>query len=580
MIRDLSAIDWSRWLGTVVVLVVLVLISVFDFFLKRANRKPRKSSTNQPAPRPTTSRRETTPIAPGQLDLPNSPAATSAKSVTATPSRPAPAPAQRPPEPRKNQTLNLDPGQFAPITDAQTKQQASAAGNLLRNLQFGLQSRIPPVSDPRTLLIDRALVGHGLLTPEDLVEIHKVGAEMEAARPDHVSANAAAEQAVRDLDEDRKQRKLQKQKQAAQRKKERADAIAKRRQTDIIFLGRGVSRGLADRRASVEKLTAAGLPLLATPADVAAALNISIPRLRWLAFHSDAAAVTHYIRFTIPKRSGGTRTLFAPHRDIAATQQWILEHILSKVPTHAAAHGFVSGRSTVSNATGHVKRDLVINCDLTDFFPTITVGRVRGIFQQLGYSPAAATVLSLLCTESPRRLVTYSGKPYHVATGPRALPQGACTSPALSNLAARRLDSRLAGIATKLGWTYSRYADDLTFSADGDAATKVGYLLARIRHITTDEGFAVNEKKTRVQRKSAAQSVTGIIVNERPGVPRDLARRLRAILHRAKTQGLAAQNRQKLPHFEAWLDGMIAYISMVNPNQAKPLREALDALGA
>jgi retron-type reverse transcriptase len=221
---------------------------------------------------------------------------------------------------------------------------------------------------------------------------------------------------------------------------------------------------------------------------------------------------------------------------------------------------------------------VVVNADLKDFFPTITFARVKGIFQSLGYSPAAATIFALLCTESPRKQITYAGKTFEAATGPRVLPQGACTSPALSNLAARRLDARLHGIAAKLGWTYTRYADDLTFSADGEAAEKVGYVLARIRHIAEDEGFAVNEKKTRVQRPNSAQSVTGLVVNRRVGVPRDVVRRLRAILHRAKTQGLAAQNRENRPHFAAWLRGMIAYVNMVNPDQGQKLRAAYDAL--
>ena len=88
----------------------------------------------------------------------------------------------------------------------------------------------------------------------------------------------------------------------------------------------------------------------------------------------------------------------------------------------------------------------------------------------------------------------------------------------------------------------------------------------------------MNEKKTWVLRQSAAQNVTGIIVNQRMGVPRDLVRRLRAILHCAKSEGLAAQNRQNLPHFEMWLRGMIAYIHMVNPKQAAPLRVALESV--
>jgi RNA-directed DNA polymerase len=133
-------------------------------------------------------------------------------------------------------------------------------------------------------------------------------------------------------------------------------------------------------------------------------------------------------------------------------------------------------------------------------------------------------------------------------------------------------------MAAKLGWTYTRYADDLSFSASGEPSEKIGYLLACVRHIAQDEGFTVNEAKTRVLRQSTRQLVTGVVVNDRPGVPRDEVRRLRAILHRAKTQGLAAQNRERVPHFEAWLGGMIAYIHMVNPKQAEPLRRALAAV--
>lgn len=122
--------------------------------------------------------------------------------------------------------------------------------------------------------------------------------------------------------------------------------------------------------------------------------------------------------------------------------------------------------------------------------------------------------------------------------------------------------------------------DDLSFSATGDVAGKVGYLLARIRHIAQDEGFAVNEAKTRVLRRNTAQSVTGVIVNDRPGVPRKTVRRLRAILHHARKEGLSAQNRRNHPHFDAWLDGMIAYVGMINPTQGRRLREELNQIRA
>jgi retron-type reverse transcriptase len=506
-----------------------------------------------------------------------------AGAAAASPSRqtagsPPPLPSPRPQQ-KPARKLNLDPGQFAPLTSDQVRMRARLqGGSLFRNPWFGRRDLIPPVSDQRTAIIDRGMVGLGLLTPEQLVEIHEIGAQMEKLRPDLLQASAMANEAVQLDEAERKRRKEQKQAEAAEKKRQHAEAVARRRQTDIVFLGRGVSGGLSDRRANVEKLQRLQLPVLATPADLATALNLPIPRLRWLAFHAETATVTHYVRFQVPKKSGGMRELSAPHRDLAAAQQWILANILEKIPTHDAVHGFVPGRGTMSNAVPHVGRANVVNLDLKEFFPSITFPRVKGIFQELGFSPAVATVLSLLCTECPRRKVEYVGKPFFVATGPRGLPQGACTSPALSNLLARRMDSRLAGLSKKLGFTYTRYADDLTFSADGEAAAKTAYLLARVRHIVADESLTVNEKKTRVQRPGRRQTVTAIVVNKRPNVPRRLRRRLRAILHQAKKSGLAAQNRDHRDNFEYWLGGMIAYVQMVNPEKGKRLREEFKAV--
>src|SRR5205807_4648728 len=140
--------------------------------------------------------------------------------------------------------------------------------------------------------------------------------------------------------------------------------------------------------------------------------------------------------------------------------------------------------------------------DLEGFFPCIGFPRIRSVFQRLGYSPAVATLLALLCTECPRQRVEYDGQPYHVAIGPRGLPQGACTSPGLSNQVARRLDKRLGGLAAKLGLAYTRYADDLTFSGDAALNERVGYLMARVRHLAEEEGFAVNANKSRVLRRN------------------------------------------------------------------------------
>jgi retron-type reverse transcriptase len=482
-------------------------------------------------------------------------------------------------KPSGDLAAQLDAGQFAPLSDEEIKRRARAQGSGLFNAWWGRRDRIPPASDPRTQLIDAGMVGHGFITPEELADIHAVGDEMDRLRPDLAAASERANQVVAADQAERQALKEKEKAEAARRRERRAAEVAARRAGDIVFLGRGVSRGLADRRANIEQLQRLGLPLLASPADVAKALELSIPQLRWLAFHSEAATRIHYVRFSVPKKSGGTRELSAPHRSLARCQQWILANILDKVPVHGAAHGFVSGRSTVTNASTHVGHKFVANLDLRDFFPTITFPRVCGTFRQLGYSPAAATVLALLCTESPRRTVVYAGQRYYAATAPRALPQGACTSPALSNLAARRLDSRLVALAARLGWIYTRYADDLTLSsAADDAGAKVGYMLARVRHIARDEGFEVNEKKTRIQRKNTAQSVTGLVVNERVAVPRKTVRRLRAILHRARREGLAAQNRRGHSNFAGYIEGMIAYVAMANPDQGRKLKLAFDSL--
>jgi retron-type reverse transcriptase len=500
--------------------------------------------------------------------------------------KPATAPTQTakpaPPIPRAAK-LNLDAADFLPISRKELLETGRQQGrSWFGNVWFGRRDLIPPQDDPRTKLIDRGLVTNGLLTPEQLVEIHTVGAERERYRPQtefiqHTAA-MAGQQAV-EIDRARRAAlKEQKKNEAAERRQRRAREVQERKATDILFLGRGVSGRLGQRQSDVARLQAANLPVLSSPTDVALALGLAIPQLRWLAFHTEVARRIHYVHFTVPKKSGGLRTLSAPHRRLAAAQRWIHENILRKLPTEPAAQGFGAGCSTVSNARPHCRQALVVNMDLENFFPTIVFARVRSVFHRLGYSPCVATILALLCTECPRRQVTYDGKPYWVATGPRGLPQGACTSPALSNQVARRLDKRVGGLAKKLNLAYSRYADDLTFSGSADLEPRVGYLLARVRHLAADEGFAVNGKKTRVLRRSTAQKVTGLVVNDKPAVPRKELRRLRALLHRARREGLDQQNRNGRPNFHAYLRGKLAYIQMVQPTVGTKLMEQFERL--
>ena len=482
---------------------------------------------------------------------------------------------------KAGRSFGLDASDYLPITRGEIKE-AAKGRNLFGNFWFGRRDLIPPADDPRTQLIDRAMVTQGLITPEQLAEIHSVGAEMDRVRPTQASiehqAAMTGEAAVQADRAARAQLKARKKAEAAQRKQERAEAIAWRKANDIVFLGRGVSGRLGERTSRAEDLKRAGLPVLSTPAELARALDLPVPRLRWLAFHAEVATRTHYVQFSVPKKSGGQRVLSAPHRTMARAQRWIFEQIVAKLTAEPPAHGFLPGRSILTNARPHAGRAVVVNLDLEGFFPGIGFPRVRKVFERVGYSPAVATILALVCTECPRKTVLFEGTSYHVATGPRGLPQGACTSPGLSNQVARRLDRRLSGLAAKLGLTYTRYADDLTFSGGEGLETRTGYLMARVRHIARDEGFTVNESKTRVLRRSTAQMVTGLVVNDRPGVRRSEVRRLRAILHRARTEGLDRQNRANRPDFAAWLRGKIAFVRMARPELGDRLLADLDAL--
>ncbi len=494
---------------------------------------------------------------------------------------PAPAPAPEPPAPVPAPAASaLDAGDFVP--DGRRQERALTASDLSQGVRFDRPDRIPPAEDERTARVDRALVAGGFLSAEDLAEIRRVGAEMDRVRPSHRSIEGAAglagEAAVQADREARARLKVAKRAEAAERKRLRAEGVAHRHATDIVYLGRGVSAPLGDRRSDLLALERAGLPPLSTPAELAEALGLPVPRLRWLAFHAEAATRVHYVEFEVPKKAGGTRRLSAPHRSLASAQRWVLDRIVASLPAEPEAHGFLPGRSILTNAEGHSGRAVVVNMDLEGFFPSIGLPRVRSVFRRLGYSPAVATILGLLCTECPRRRVAYDGTTYFVATGPRALPQGACTSPGLSNQVARRLDRRLAGLASKLGATYTRYADDLTFSGDADLDGRVGYLMARVRHLAGAEGFVVNEAKTRVLRRNAAQVVTGLVVNDSPGVPRGEVRRLRALLHRAKAEGLDAQDRLGHPDFRAYVRGKIAYVAMARPDAGRLLMDAFDAL--
>ena len=306
------------------------------------------------------------------------------------------------------------------------------------------------------------------------------------------------------------------------------------------------------------------LPPLDNPKQLAEALGVSIPQLRWLAYHRDAATQSHYRRFTIPKRTGGERAIWAPKTLLKSVQSWINVNIASKLIVHGAAHGFLAGRSIYTNALEHVDSRIILKMDLQDFFPTVTFPRIKGLFRKAGYREQISILLALLVTEAPREIVEDNGKTYFVSLGPRSLPQGAPTSPMLTNAVCLQLDRRLTGLASKNGWRYTRYADDMAFSLPNGVKGKpqLGTLIHAIKQIVKDEGFVVHPNKTRITRSGACQKVTGLVVNGKgtPRVPQQRKRELRAAIHNLK-QGKPLRNDEGL----AQLAGYAAFICMSEP---------------
>lgn len=401
------------------------------------------------------------------------------------------------------------------------------------------------------------------------------------------------ERALRQMRKERMQKALAQREETkrrqAQERHDKALAWHAKRATHVGYLGPGVSAALQGpqageappaagerRQADLQRLARHGLPELADAAQLADAMGITVAELRFLGFHREVARTHHYHSFTLPKKTGGERLISAPMPRLKRAQYWVLDNILAKVPAHDAAHGFLAGRSIVSNAAPHAGHDVVINLDVKDFFPSIAFGRIKGVFRHLGYGEAMATLLALLCSENRAQAWQVDGEKLFVGgkARERVLPQGAPTSPMLTNLLCRRLDRRLLGLARQLGFVYTRYADDLTFSASGEAARdNVGRLLGRVRWILRDEGFTPHPDKERVMRKGRRQEVTGLVVNaDKPGVSRETRRRLRAALHRATQasagkpahwQGQAAQPSQLL--------GLAQFVYQVDPVQGGPL---------
>lgn len=322
-----------------------------------------------------------------------------------------------------------------------------------------------------------------------------------------------------------------------------------------------------------ERLKEYRLPPCGSHKAIAKLMGISVKKLRFLAF---SRKTSHYIRFQIPKKIGGKRDISAPILQLKQAQEWILENILEKLEPHNAAHGFRCGRSIVTNAQPHVGAEAIINIDLQDFFPSISYKRVKGLFKSFGYSEAASIVFSLICTEPKVKEVELDRtKHLLLSWTERRLPQGAPTSPAISNLLCRRLDRRLFQMAEKLAFIYTRYADDLTFSTSGENLGNIGKVLKFTKSIVTHEGFEINDKKTRVIHKSCQQEVTGIVVNSKLNLSREILRRFRAALYQIEKDGLRGKHWGQSNDLIASLQGFANFVYMINPEKGAKFQEQI-----
>lgn len=317
----------------------------------------------------------------------------------------------------------------------------------------------------------------------------------------------------------------------------KSEAWNKRKAENIVFIGKGYSSLLGKKETNVQKLQENHMPVIETDRELAQFLQIEYNTLRYLVYHRDVITFDNYYRFDIPKKSGRTRHIAAPKPQLKAAQRQILDQILQKAGISELSHGFIKSRSVLTSAKVHnTSPDLLINIDLENFFPTITFERVRGLYQSFGYSGYIASLLAMICTYCERMPLEIKGETKYIKTSGRILPQGSPASPMITNIICRNMDKRINGLCKKSGITYTRYADDMSFSYTGDIDNlAIGSFLNSINKIIEAEGFHMKKEKTHILRKNNRQYITGIVINnEEIGVPKKWVKILKASIHNAQ----------------------------------------------
>lgn len=256
----------------------------------------------------------------------------------------------------------------------------------------------------------------------------------------------------------------------------------------------------------------------------------------------------HYRKFKIKKRSGGFRKITTPFPALLEMQYWIYNNILKTIPIHSSAHGFTHKKSIITNSKIHAGENHLLKIDLKDFFPSIHINRIVYIFKELGYPNIIAFYLAQICCFDS------------------TLPQGAPTSPILSNIVTRKFDKRLIHLAKKFNLKYTRYADDMTFSGSTIPSIFISY----VNDIVIDEGFEINESKTRLYQQKSKRIVTGISVIEKEiKIPRNYKRDLKRELHFIFKFGLKShmlKNKIRKTNYLFVILGKVNFWLSVEPN--------------
>lgn len=271
----------------------------------------------------------------------------------------------------------------------------------------------------------------------------------------------------------------------------------------------------------------------------------------------------HYRQFPLPKKGGGERSIDAPRIFLKVIQQFLADYFLNGLPVHECVHSFRAGHSIISNASQHCRKPFVGNIDIQNYYGSITRRRIVETLRNIGYDAVSTEIVARLCTKDG------------------IVPQGAPTSPALSNIFLFDFDSDMAQQCEARGLSYTRYADDISISGDDKGQILSMIALAR-DYLAGEYELELNDKKTRIASQGGQQRVTGVIVNEQPRPPRKFRREVRAAFHNAaKKDALDKKTISRLRgyvsylrSFEALRDGkeVVAYLRFL-----KGIREQVSA---